>query len=315
MNIILDTDIGSDIDDAMALLLCLRLRELSLRAVTTVYGDVGTRAKIAKKLVNLAQCEVPVAMGECAPMSSPISIWDTGREGEGILDEGEFWTSATELGIQSNAAELMTRTAAECPGNIDIVAIGPLTNVAKAIQTDPAFKTHVRRIWAMIGGIAFPDDPPDRPLVLGEAYCAKPSHNVRCDVEAARIVLESGIPLVMVGNDVTTRVRIDLDGIAEIQACEDPLSDAVIRMMRVWLEYRARVFGRPVTWTCLHDALVVAEACGKSFTEQDHVLVEVFDCGTSIVRADPSSTIAVCRTVEKDRFERWYMDVCTGVSR
>ena len=182
-----------------------------------------------------------------------------------------------------------------------------LTNVARAVQQDVEFSRKVRRIWAMIGGISYPNPPPERPLLPGESFLARPSHNVRCDVAAAKVVLESGIPLVMIGNDVTTRVRIDLEGIAQLDARQDALSQGVVRLMRVWLDYRSRLFGSPVTWTCLHDALVVAEACGMAFTTCDPVRVELQDDGATVVTGDPDSHIRVARTVREQDFERWYL--------
>ncbi|MBU0595073.1 nucleoside hydrolase, partial [Candidatus Bipolaricaulota bacterium] len=260
MNIALDTDIGSDIDDTMALLLCLRLPELSVKAVTTVYGQVGIRAKIAKKLLDLAGVDIPVAVGESTPISSPMRIWHAGIEGQGILDEDEMRAPPSACGVLPDAVDLLARTARECEQDLDVVAIGPLTNLARAIQRDPEFRSNVRCIWAMIGGVTYPDRPPDRAFAPGEAFIARASHNVRCDVGAARIILESGIPVVMVGNDVTTRCRIDLPGIDKIKQHGGDVDQAVVRMMRTWLQYRSELFGRPVTWTCLHDALVVAEA-------------------------------------------------------
>lgn len=308
MPIILDTDIGSDIDDAMALLLCLRHSTADLRAVTTVYGQVELRAKIAARLLRLAALEVPVAVGVGSPISSPMAVWHTGTEGRGVLDDADFIAPTRDYGILPDAIQLLTETVREYPGEIDIVAIGPLTNIARAIQADRKFAASVRRIWAMMGGISFPAPAPNRPLMLGEWFVASSSHNLRCDIGAARVVLASGIPIVMVGNDVTTRVRIDLDGISRIENSADAVAMAIMRMMHVWLDYRSVVIRRQVTWTCLHDALVVAEACGRDFTTRDPVDVEVYEDGSTRVSRNDHSSITICRTVRKEHFERWYLD-------
>jgi len=310
---ILDTDIGSDIDDAMALLLCLRLPDLDLRAVTTVYGQVELRARIARKLLRLARCDVPVAVGQSCPMQSPTGVWHTGIEGEGLLDQADLDASCAEFGLVPNAVDLLSRLTREDPGAIEIISIGPLTNIAAAIESDPEFKTRVSRIWAMIAGVSHPAPPPNRPLAPGESFVAASSHNIRCDVGAARIVLESGIPLVMVGNDVTTQVRIDLDGIRQVEDTADEMAGAVVRMMRAWLDYRSDLFGQRISWTCLHDALVVAEAYGMGFTERDRVDVELSEDGTTRVTARPASPIEVCRTVRSSGFERWYLASVTGI--
>lgn len=312
MKLLLDTDIGSDIDDALALLLCLHLPDISLKAVTTVYGNVELRAKIAKKLLRLVGLEIPVAIGEAEPLSSPMKIWHSGTEGKGILELEEVIAPAAESGVLPDAVDLMIRTARECSGELEIVSIGPLTNLATAIEKDPSFAKNVRRIWAMIGGITYPDTPPQRPLIPYEAFIAKPSHNVRCDVAAARVVLDSGVPLVMVGNDVTTRVRIRRFDLPRVEQEGSAFNSAVIKMMHVWLDYRSEIFERRVNWTCMHDALVVAEACGYGFTERDPVEVKLFEDGATQVLCVPESRIEVCRTVDKERFEKWYLDVVAG---
>lgn len=306
MKLLLDTDIGSDIDDAMALLLALRLPNFALEAVTTVYGHVDLRAKIAKKLLDLDNRSVPVAKGRGKPIYSPYKIWHAGIEGQGILDEPEIRADCSSCGVLPDAVELMTQTARAHPGEIDIVSIGPLTNLARAIESDVSFKANVRRIWAMIGGISYPDPAPPR-LVPETAYVATASHNIKTDVGAARRVITSGIPIVMVGNDVTTRVRINLEGIARIERCPDALSTAVMRLMHIWLDYRSHLFGHPVEWTCLHDALVVAEAYGMGFTEREPVDVEIFDDGSTEVRTNSMSHIEVCKSVRSRDFMAWYI--------
>jgi purine nucleosidase len=160
----------------------------------------------------------------------------------------------------------------------------------------------------MIGGITYPNPPPARPLRAGDAFIARKSHNVRCDVGAARIVLESGIPVVMIGNDVTTRVRFHESDIQRVESGGAAVNKAVMALMRSWLAYRSRCFRRLVTWTCLHDALVVAEAIGMGFTEREFVDVEVFDDGGTKVTANPDSHIQVCRTVDAEAFHHWYVE-------
>lgn len=85
-------------------------------------------------------------------------------------------------------------------------------------------------------------------------------------------------------------------------------------MMLVWLSYRSGIRDRLVSWTCIHDALVVAEACGHIFTKRDPVEIEVEDDASTKVRAIRDSHIDVCRTVDDERFERWFLDmVCSSI--
>jgi purine nucleosidase len=87
--ILVDTDIGSDIDDALALLLLLHLEDVALLGITTVYGNVALRAKIARRILEAAGQAVPVVVGTGVPMSSPLPVWHMGVEGVGLLNDDE----------------------------------------------------------------------------------------------------------------------------------------------------------------------------------------------------------------------------------
>ena len=125
--IILDTDIGTDVDDCLALALCLVSSELKLTAVTTVYGDARLRALIVLKLLALRDVnDVPVAVGAEKPLLDRVPIYWEGHEGQGILTpEDSALTPVSE-----HAADLIARTVMAQPGEIILIAIGPLTNVA-----------------------------------------------------------------------------------------------------------------------------------------------------------------------------------------
>jgi len=89
MKALLDTDIGSDVDDALALLLLLRLNEPELVGLTTVYGDVRTRAKVARKILDAAEVDAPVHCGAGKPIRTNEAIWHSGTEGSGVLSRLE----------------------------------------------------------------------------------------------------------------------------------------------------------------------------------------------------------------------------------
>jgi purine nucleosidase len=171
--IILDTDLamgapGSDIDDGFALALALADPGLSVELVTTVGGnsDVATSTRLTRELLTvLRRSDVPVVQG--AP-------------------------------VDANAAtEIVRRVRAE-PGALTIVAIGPLTNVARALALDPEVARDVREIVVM-GGVFL--EQTNVAAMPGE-------YNFWCDPDAAQAVMESGAPLRLVGLDVTRRVRL-----------------------------------------------------------------------------------------------------------
>lgn len=265
MKILLDTDIGSDIDDALALLLLLNLPEAELVGLTTVYGNVGIRAKVAKKILDAKGIDAPVVAGETEPLGSSMPIWHSGTEGVDVLTPSDIGADLTTSGISRGADDFIIDAVRNQPGEIVLVCLGALTNLARAIEKCPTICQDFRQVFFMGGGVTFPMPIPTD-LVPGNHYQAEPSHNVRCDVRAAQIVLESDLPVNVLTNDVTTQLWWDGPAVQKlIQATEPPEAYIVGRMLKVWLDYRSRIFHKPVTGTCPHDPLTAAEAAGYSF--------------------------------------------------
>lgn len=191
--VILDTDIGSDVDDLLALVLILGTPDIDLVGVTTVYGDTRLRARIARSVLGKAGRHVPVHAGLAAPLSGR-EVWWAGHEG--VL-HGDL---AREAYDSDDAVRFLVDTVIAAPGEIDVMAIGPLTNIAAAIAADERFSRSVRHLWLMGG--SFTDDEPE--------------HNFRSDDVAARTVFASGIPTTVSGLEITRRINIGSDELARI---------------------------------------------------------------------------------------------------
>src|SRR5437667_3900789 len=140
--ILLDTDIGTDIDDAFALALVMRSPELELLGVTTVSGDTAARARLAAKLLWESGLQfVPVAAGKPGkPLPQEQTRWADGFSSPQIRQEP--------------ALDLLKAEIERRPGKITLVAIGPLTNVAELIEREPATASKLKRIAPMGGSIA-----------------------------------------------------------------------------------------------------------------------------------------------------------------
>jgi purine nucleosidase len=174
--IILDTDIGTDVDDAFALVMAVRKPHIDLRAVTTVYGDVDLRARMARKLLNLVgQPDIPVAAGEAQPLYDGKDSYWGGWEGVGFLTEADAGLSYDPR----PAVRLMRETLLGTDQPLTLVGIGPLTNFAHLIRQHPEVRPQIKEIVCMAGSLR-PNDE---------------EWNVQCDPEAAKIMLESGLPL------------------------------------------------------------------------------------------------------------------------
>jgi purine nucleosidase len=306
MKILLDTDIGSDIDDALALLLLLRLPDVKLLGVTTVYGCTDIRAKVCKKILVAAGHKAPVFAGASTPLQSTIPIWHAGTEGRGVLNDDEFDVPLDEMDISQQATEFIVDTITSSPGEVTLVSLGALTNVAKAIIAAPEICTQLARCYFMGAGITYPTSTP-RALEQGTVYFADESHNVRCDVEAARIVFKSPLPITVLTNDVTTKVWWDDAPVQRLMRTpQTPESRIVSRMLEVWLDYRTSLFGRPITGTCPHDPLTVAEATGYGFASYEAGEIQIAANATTAFVPGVDGRHAVAKSVKVQAFTDWF---------
>ena len=226
-HIILDTDIGSDVDDALALALILGSPEANLLGITTVYGDTLLRARLARRFGKLAGREIPVHCGLEQPMSGR-EVWWPGHEGS--LHDG----LENEPVEEEDAVRYLTRQVSERPGEIDVIAIGPLTNVAAALESDPAFARNVRHLWIMGGGFG-----------MDEA-----EHNFRSDAHAAKIVFQSDLNITVTGLEVTRKVEMRKEQLALIAAA-GPLGQALDADIRQWWAFWNE------EWNVPHDPITV----------------------------------------------------------
>lgn len=287
--LILDTDIASDVDDAMALALAIRSPELTLEGVTTVYGDVRLRARLAKKLLQLGgRDDVPVYAGIEKPLLHNREVWWAGHEGEGVL-------TAEEIAFEdAHAVDFMIEKIMSNPGEITLVPIGPLTNIAAAIIREPRVADHVKEIVLMGGVTRLGDNGAELPPI---------EHNIKCDPEAASLVFSCGAPIVMAGLDVTMKVQITRDEVGLLERSGDPLNSALAKLIDRWLS--AIRSDR----TAMHDPLAVSLLIDRSLVETKKMNVHVeYDhrhpSGQTVAVLDPNGRVDVCLGVDATRFLR-----------
>jgi inosine-uridine nucleoside N-ribohydrolase len=269
--IFLDTDVGTDIDDAYALLLAAVSPELELVGVGTVNNDTVLRARIARKLLKLlGRPEIPVVAGRGEPYTEGISLGWMGHEGEGIdLSDPSLQPDKTPL------PEMFTRCVEECHHRnqpLMLVTIGAMTNAAWLLEALPAETAgKIGRIVAMAS--------------TWEGYgdsCAAREHNVACDTDAFDRVLKSGIPLTLVGLNVTRRTAMTAAQLQEIEAIGGPLAEALSGMHRVWF----REIGRESS--PMHDALAIAALFRPSVITTAPVAARVLDRDGTVLYNTPA---------------------------
>jgi len=231
---VIDTDIGTDVDDLWTLAMVPGLPTIELEAVTVVYGDPDLRARLASVALSTMGLDVPVYRGCEQPMSGKPVVWG-GHEGEGVsgLDVASY--------ASRDAVDVLIELAATDPGTLDVLAIGPLTNIATAIQRDPSFARSVRRLFVM----------------GGEFQAGWPEHNFACDVDATDVVMRSGAVITIVPLDQTLRVAVneaDVDRIAAVHPLGELMAD---QARRFWQWLSSLRPGMPNDRSWAHDPLTL----------------------------------------------------------
>jgi purine nucleosidase len=211
--VMLDTDIGTDVDDILALVLLARAPELQLIGVTTVYGDTLLRARMVRHVLDqMGRSDVPIGIG-ASETSTGRPVWWAGHEGQGIPDLELVPVDGT-----ITATPLLHNAATEHRENLDLFAIGPLTNVAEAISADDSFAASLHHLYIMGGAF----------------WMERPEHNIKSDPEAASIVFRSGIPMTVCGLDVTKRVWLREAGLSQIREAAGSIGSLLEDQVRRW---------------------------------------------------------------------------------
>lgn len=274
VRIILDVDTG--IDDALAILLAARHPEITLEAVTTVYGNIdvdgATRNTLA--LLDLAGCaEVPVARGAARSLTRAYVRKATHIHGENGIGEVALPPSA-RAPLAEAAPDLFIRLARENPGALTLVPVGPMTNVALALMKEPRLARWLDRI-VLMGGSLFHPGVPGIPSPMADA-------NFFNDPEAARIIFQSGARITMVGMDVTMQTLFTGAQMDALAAKGDAATRAVMQASRFYLAaYQAQY--PDITGCALHDPLAVAVAADVTLVTTESLACDV-ECAGEITR-------------------------------
>ena len=313
--IILDTDIGTDVDDAMALALTVASPELELLGVTTVHADTPLRARIARRLLALAgRDDIPVIPGASLPLRMPLPPnfhWMPrlrGHEGRGILSDEERTPTADLTETADDAAHFIIQMASRYRGELSLVAIGGQTNLGRALQIEPRLADWVRDVTLM-GGTVDTTRFTWPPML---------ETNLNCDPMASRLVLRSGMPITLVPMEVTTEVFLTPEQRAELKSWNHPLTNALVAMMEAMLEGFADFsaeLGLPADFyqgrTFMHDPLAVYASMATELTgvRRTHIEYEEID---QVVRTmgypDRAPNMWLCEQVDATAFPRFWIE-------
>jgi inosine-uridine nucleoside N-ribohydrolase len=267
--VVLDTDIGTDIDDAFALAMVVQNKQLDLKAVTTVSGDTQARARIAAKmLAAVGLGNIPVAAGE--PDSKPAfaqAKWADGFSSPSLVTEG--------------AVDLLKDCIQREHGRLVIIAIGPLSNIAALLKRYPEEKLRIHEIVLMGGSIAHGYETGSGPTA---------EYNIAADAASARVVFESGVPIHMAPLDVTARLQLEQTEREAIFARHTPLTESLHALYVLWAQ----------PTPTLHDPMAVSLLTNSALCKTKRLRIQIEkDGSTKKAAGAPNAEVALKTTPAK----------------
>lgn len=289
---IIDTDIGDDVDDTLALIAAVK-SGLDIIGITTVYHSTAKRAAFTKRYLDLLNVDIPIYAGYDETFS--------GFAHEGVsaqlenVDEGEYRSEPEKT------VDFLIDSALKYGKDLTVIAIGPFTNVAAALNKNTeAFKDVTI-------------------VIMGGAYYKQYiDWNVFCDAKAAKILFEKAENLICVGADVTHRLTVDNETYERYAALNNP----------IFAEFDKDVRQKKKDWgeftIMLHDPLAVSVAANEDFVEFENARIKVVDegdfCGTTLnydvtnklayIRVPESvKTVKVAKTVKKEEYIKRFFDL------
>lgn len=290
-SLLLDTDIGDDVDDILALAFALAHPELELLGITTVFRNTQARAQMAKYLLRLAGREnIPVHAGVGQPLKNALDVVQTphlfGSEMEGI--------EIDTLGAVEFLCSVLEKQRAH------LVCIGPLTNIATLIEKRPDVLTNV-----------------DSLIMMGGSYYRHANEwNIVCDPEAAHIVFNSGLNINAFGLDVTAPCEID-PGKMEKAGDHNPMQEYLLEMCRRWKTHSGF---SPI----LHDPLTIYSMLKRSDIHYQSEMIHIelqgeHTRGMTVCedhriwgRVAPAPNIQVAADFDRPRFIEYFLATVFG---
>jgi purine nucleosidase len=279
VKVVLDTDIGTDIDDAWALGYALKSPTFQLLGVTVSDADTRQRARLACKLLyRLGRTDVPVAIGRQTPAVPPDRV-----------DYQFMWAEDFQeyKAVAMPAVEFLADLIRKNPGEVTLIAVGPLQNIGDLVRLHPDVVPLVKRVVLMSGSIA------------GNAFSPSPvpEWNVKLAIPEAQAVYSAAWPVTIVPLDSTTYVRLDDQERESLRKAGTPLTIALEALLRLWTN-------QPSSRMTLHDQMALAEAQqpGRFFAHCDAMPLRVDAEGYTRVDKIAGRPVAVCLEPKRQDF-------------
>ena len=295
--VILDTDIGDDIDDSFALLLLLESHKFNCLGVTTVFRNSLKRAKMAKQLIRSLGYDIKVYRGIDDPLKQNIDhlISKEIKEKEKYDEDGKYIFPQYDKSMENekvedeNAVDFIIRMIHLYPHEVTLIPIGPLTNIASAIKKDPTIVPLIKEIRLMGAGLN---------LNFVE-------RNIFCDPDAAKIVFSSNInKIVAVTINVTSLTSLTEEEVNSLKNNNSKAIKLVYEAMMKWFKHYE--FSSPV----MHDPLTVASLIDESIinTQLCHLDVDLSKDGYTFIIDNCQNKVYVSTYLDKEKFFKLFKE-------
>jgi len=284
--VIIDTDVGDDIDDAFAIALALESSEVKILGITTAWGNTALRARLLERFLReTGHADIPVAVGqEKYPAKGTLAV-----------SQSKYAEREPEVKLPG-AVDFLLEEIRKHPGEITLVAIGPETNLGAAIEKDAETFRKLKRVVLMGGSVYRGYDGLAYPLAPVKAM---PEWNILCDVAAARKVFASGVPLFVMPLD-STQIKLEELERARLFSRGTPLTDALAVLYHQWA-YETR----QATPT-MFDAVAMGYAIRPELCPMKAMRLSVSEDG-STVPVEGETNAQVCLASDSDTFLKFYL--------
>ena len=284
--IIIDTDIGDDVDDAFAVALALKSPEFEILGFTAPFGDTHTRARMLDRMLGEAgRGDIPVAMGTSS--NANLSGYNQRRYAEG---------GKTYRASYPNSTDFILEQIRRHPGEITLVAVGPLPNVGALIDRDIATFRKLKRVAIMGGSF----QPIPNAYGLGAPIAPMPEWNIKNDIKSAQKLFTSGVPVVVMPLDSTIGLKLHEVARNLLLAQGTQLTDMLSVVYHQWH------LGTRNTTPTLFDPMVLAWLADPSLCPTVPMHVRVRDHGMTVAEKGAPNA-QVCLKSDNETFLRFYL--------
>ena len=280
--VILDSDLGGDIDDAFALALLLASPEIDLLGVVMDQGNTPERARIACRMLYETGMEnIPVVVG---------------RKTDDSYSNQFYWSEGFDKvkPVKQGAADFIIEQLKKYPNEVIIITIGPVPNMGDILDKDPGALKLAKHIYSMFGSFYMGYNSSPIPV---------PECNVVTDIKASKKFVSSGAKITYAGLDITTYVKLKYELIELLNNRKSPLTDAIVGLYSLW-GYGRELKPEPI----LFDAVTVSMILWPELFTTRKDFVKVTDEGYTVIDESKESNCEIGMSVNTEEFLKKYMD-------